>query len=367
MTAQPIVALLGRRDAPTDGVEEYCSNLGSALQPFGFSFVSLRVPWVEKGWRDALSELREQAAGWSGVWVLLQYSALAWSSRGFSSGALRVLRVVDSASQGAAKTGIVFHDADAYPGGRLVDAVRRQHQLCVMRRLFRRAGIAILTVPAEKMAWLPANHTKAAFIPVGANLPPVDFRAIPQVEPRQTPIVAVFGVTGGASIPREAREIAQAVNHAAAKAGRVCLLVFGRHALDAREALEQALDRSRVALEVRGVLPAAEVAQSLASSDVLLFVRGHISSRRGSAIAGISCGLPVVAYSGRETSAPITEAGVVLASEGDADALREGLARVLCDAAFRNQLCERSRAAQQKYFSWNAIAARYAEVLRGSN
>jgi glycosyltransferase involved in cell wall biosynthesis len=366
MSTQSIVALLGRRDKPTDGVEEYCCNLGEALQPLGFSFTRVRVPWAEKGWRTALSELREQAASWRGAWVLLQYSALSWSRRGFPSGALRVLRAVHFASRGAAKVAVVFHDAGAYPGGRLVDTLRRQYQLHAMRRLFRQAVRVILTVPAERLSWLPPNHAKAEFIPVGANLPSVQSAPIPESAPRQTPVVAVFGVTGGANIPREAREIAQVVNHAAVKVGRIRLLVLGRHALDARDALEQALDRSRIELEVRGVLPAAEVAQSLANSDVLLFVRGHISSRRGSAIAGIACGLPVVAYSGRETFAPITEAGVVLAAEGDAGSLAEGLARVLNDAAFRNHLRERSRAAQRNYFSWNTIAARYAEVLRGS-
>lgn len=364
MTTQRIVALLGRRDHPTDGVEEYCTYLGDALQPHGFSFERVRVPWAEKGWRAALAELREQAAGWHRAWVLLQYSALAWSSRGFPLGALHVLRAIRSGSHGEAKIGVVFHDADAYPGRRLIDKVRRQFQLYAMRRLFREAGKVILTVPAGRMAWLPRNHAKAAFIPVGANLPPVEFSATPATRRLGTPIVAVFSVTGGAGIPREAREIAQAVNHAAAIAGRIRLLVLGRNALEARASFEQALDSSRVELETHGVLPAAEVAHSLAKADALLFVRGHISSRRTSAIAGIACGLPVVAYSGVETAAPITEAGVVLASEGDADSLGGQLAHVLSDAEFRDELSGRSRAAHQKFFSWDAISARYAAVLR---
>lgn len=366
MTLQRIVALLGRRDQPTDGVEEYCCNLGSALERLGYSFERWRVPWGEKGWRAALANLREQASRWRGVLVLVQYSALAWSRRGFPFGALRVLRAIESASQRAAKLGIVFHDVDAYLGARLIDRVRRQVQLYVMRRLFQQVAKVILTVPADKTAWLPANRAKAVFIPVGANLLPVDANTSPLHRRSATPVVAVFGVTGGGSIPREARDIAQAVNYAAAIAGRLRLLVLGRHALDAREALEQRLDRSRVELETRGVLPAVEVAHLLANADALLFVRGHISSRRTSAIAGIACGIPVVAYSGTETAAPITEAGVVLAPEGDIHALSEALTRVLRDPESANQLRERSRMAQQRYFSWDAIAARYAQFLRES-
>ena len=59
-------------------------------------------------------------------------------------------------------------------------------------------------------------------------------------------------------------------------------------------------------------MPGKDVVRSLTVSDVLLFVRGHISTRRGSAIAGIACGLPVIAFEGPETAAPITEAGLAL-------------------------------------------------------
>jgi glycosyltransferase involved in cell wall biosynthesis len=99
----------------------------------------------------------------------------------------------------------------------------------------------------------------------------------------------------------------------------------------------------------------------LAQADVLLFARGQISTRRGSALAGIACGLPVVAYSGPDTTAPVTEAGVVLVKEGDSEGLAAALERVLSDARLRAALRKRSRRAQQRYFSWSAIAALYAE------
>ena len=42
-----------------------------------------------------------------------------------------------------------------------------------------------------------------------------------------------------------------------------------------------------VDIQVKGVLPAAEVVRELRSAVVMPFVRGAISTRRGSAIAGI--------------------------------------------------------------------------------
>jgi glycosyltransferase involved in cell wall biosynthesis len=143
------------------------------------------------------------------------------------------------------------------------------------------------------------------------------------------------------------------------------LVAFGRHADDNEYFLCEGLRDVAVDVQVSGVLPSEEVARRLSSSDVLLFVRGHISSRRGSAIAGIACGLPVIAYGGPETAAPITEAGVVLVSPNEKDGLGEALVRVLSEREYRASLAARSRRAYEQYFSWEAIAAQYAEAIRG--
>jgi len=106
-----------------------------------------------------------------------------------------------------------------------------------------------------------------------------------------------------------------------------------------------------------------------AASDALLFLRGAISSRRGSAIAGISCGLPVIALEGPESAAPITDAGVVLLPGNLARAVLHGkladaLVEALSDRAFRAGLIERSQRAHEAFFSWPSIASRYAEFLK---
>ena len=362
MTGQRVIALLGRRDAPTDAVEEYCGYLGAALQPHGFACEMVRVPWAERGWSAALAELRQQAAGWRGAVVLLQYTALAWSRRGFP---LRVPRLLRALKKSGARSAVVFHDVYPYSGSRVVDSIRRTFQYHVMRETFRLADLAVFTILPETVAWVPDQPHKALFIPVGANLPaPERFWSTAEKEPAAPLRVAVFGVTGGAHIAREARVIAQAVQFAAPPAGRLRLVVLGRNSQEARSAFEKHLDASRIELQTLGVLPAEDVARTLAQADVLLFARGQISTRRGSALAGIACGLPVVAYSGPDTTAPVTEAGVVLVKEGDSEGLAAALECVLSDARLREALRKRSRRAQQRYFSWSAIAALYAEALR---
>jgi glycosyl transferase family 1 len=261
-----------------------------------------------------------------------------------------------------ARVGIVFHDAEPYPGTRVIDLLRRFVQVHTMRRALALADLAIFTVPPEKLSWLLDVPPHSAFIPVGPNLPiPAEFLTVSQQNP--VPTIAVFSITGGKSGIRETQIIVAAVRYAAQKLGRLRLSVFGRHA-ELREArLREGFRDLPVELSVEGVIGPDQVVQKLSACDVLLFVRGNISTRRGSAIAGIACGLPVIAYSGSETAVPITDAGVVLVSPEKPDDLNTALVRVLSDAAYRTDLAARSRAAYQAHFAWSAIARRFSVLL----
>jgi glycosyltransferase involved in cell wall biosynthesis len=363
---QKCVALLGRKDEPTDAVEEYCHYLGDALRLHGFDTEIVRVRWVEKGWTVALRELRQQAIEWRGAWVLIQYTALAWSARGFPLRFLRVLKVLRSVGT---RIGVVYHDVEPYAGKRTVDKLRGHAQLRTMREALRLADLAVFTVALRKISWIRRPAPNAVFIPVGANLPaPENAWVRKQPDKPRTSTVAIYGITGGHAGIAEIEHIAAALEYVAQRAGKVRLLVFGRNSESARLGLRAKLQDAVMELEILGLLPADKVVEALRSSDVLLFVRGVISSRRGSAIAGIACGLPVVAMEGPETAPPITEAGVVLLSAGTSyQKTGEVLVRILTDGNYGNSLAERSRRAQQQYFSWQAIGARYAEALRGQS
>lgn len=359
---QSVIALLGRKDEPTDALEEYCRYLGEALQEHEIQMEIRRVPWESLGWAAALRELRAQAGVWRGRWVLVQYTALAWSARGFPGKFLKVLGVLKGAG---ARIGIVFHDVEPYPGTRWIDRVRRVAQLRTMRRAFRAADLGIFTVAPERLSWKPETVARVAFVPVGANLPIPANADVPVVR-CSAPTVGVFSITGGEAGARETEWIIGAMRYAAQQIGKLRLSVFGRHAELRAQDLEKGLRGLPVELSVEGVIEPAEVVARLHACDVLLFVRGNISTRRGSAIAGIACGLPVIAFSGGETAAPITEAGVVLIDPNAPGELNAALVRVLADATYRGELAARSRAAYQKYFSWASIAERFAALLKQS-
>lgn len=362
---QGCAALLGRKDAPTDAVEDYCQYLREALREHNFDLRVVRCGWAEVGWAPALEQLRRQATEWSGAWVLLQYTALAWSSRGFP---LRFLRVLEILQLAGARIGIVFHDVEPYTGQRWVDFLRRRTQLHVMRKGLQSASLAVFTVPMEGISWIERAPTGAVFIPVGANLPAPETAW--KREPNDTnriPTIAVFGITGGQAGIFEMASISDAVRFVAERIGKVRLLVLGRNSETAKDALGRLTEDAKVEIAVRGVIPAHELVKELGAADVLFFVRGTVSTRRGSAIAGISCGLPIVALEGPETSPLIAEAGVVFADPLRREGFGESLLRILKDEAYRELLSQRSRRAQDRYFSWKVIAAHYVDALRERN
>jgi glycosyltransferase involved in cell wall biosynthesis len=244
-----------------------------------------------------------------------------------------------------------------------------------MRRVVALTDHAIFTVQIEKISWLAAEPHNATFIPVGPNLPiplPTHIDAAPpSASLSGVPSVAVFGVTGGAEGVVESQKILAAVRAASLKLGKLRLFVFGRNADSAGLVLREGLRDLPVELSVEGVLEEAQVVERLSSCDVLLFVRGTISSRRSSAIAGIACGLPVIAWSGTETAPPITDAGVVFVAPSENSSVSQEflnavLIRVLSDSAYRAELAARSRAAYLEHFSWPAVATRFAALLNPS-
>jgi glycosyltransferase involved in cell wall biosynthesis len=358
MNAQPIVVLVGRRDEPTDGVADYCTWLGGAMGEFGYKFEIVRLGWPERGWNATLAELRGMAAAWRGRWVLLQYTTLAWSRRGFPMQAPRILSVL---RKSGARCAVVFHDFGPFIGGGVLGRLREYCHVQVLEKLYGLAEKAIFPVPLEKVSWLPPSHDKAVYIPVGANCPetPVNLQA----HSAEGKTVAVFCVTAGRHMTTEVRDISYALKGARTVVAPLRLLVLGRGSREADEALRSEFAGTDVEVETLGLLSPQEVSRMLARADVMLFVRSEISSRRGSAIAGIAAGLPVVGYVGPETGWPITEAGLLPVPLGDREALSVALQKVLSNPALRTSLAERSRRAQEQHFSWRAIAARYVDVL----
>jgi hypothetical protein len=97
-----------------------------------------------------------------------------------------------------------------------------------------------------------------------------------------------------------------------------------------------------------GVLGPDQAVHSLSAGDLLLFVRCPISSRRGRGLAGLACGLPIIALEGSETGPSVTGAGVVPVPQDDLNSLNAALVRILSDVRYQEDLAARSGAAHDE-------------------
>jgi len=355
---QRLIALLGRQDEPTDALEDYCNLLAQSLHKRSHSLEILRIAWAEQGWRRALRDAEKRFAEKRSDWALVQYTPLAWSRRGFP---LRFASLIQGLKGAGMSVLIVFHDPEPFGGHRWRDRLRRRVQLAVMRRTARLADKIVSTISPDHVLWMqdPEIRAKTLLLPVGSNLP---------VTPRKTqrhwnsvPMIIVFGFSNLAS---ETSMIAWVLSRVAEEVGPLHLTVFGRGAKVAGTMLVPLLADSAVELESFGVVEAGLGSSLLANADVQLFVRSGLSSRRGSGIAGIACGLPIIGFSDAETAFPITEAGVRLVPLGDREGLVRELILVLKQKALRETLRQRNLEAAERYFSWDRIADAYLSFLR---
>ncbi|HXN71942.1 MAG TPA: glycosyltransferase family 4 protein [Candidatus Acidoferrales bacterium] len=356
------IALLGREDTPTDGVADYCAFLARELEEQGTQMSLARVSWMEDGWIDGLRALWRGSADWRGQWVLLQYTALSWSRRGFPFGAVAVLAIL---RRRGVRCAVVFHEPNrqSESSARWIDQIRGACQGWGIRALYRYADKAIFADPLGSIEWLPKNETKAAYIPIGANIPEPPQRT--KHFPRDGRTVAVFCLSDMPNVRREVSDIYHAMNMAAANGGQLRLVLLGRGTPEAHEEIERAFQGSSVSVENLGLRSAEEVSRFLGEADAMLCVRGKLFPRRGSALAGIACGLPIIAYAGAAEGTPLAEAGVELVPYGDREALGMALARVLADERHWQQLHERNRRMHGEYFSWDRIAERFRAELAG--
>lgn len=355
------IALLGSREKPTDGIEDYCQYLSEALSKQGITMKTERVDWENLGWVAALRRLRRQSADWRGSWVVLHYTALSWSRRGFPIGALLALSIL---RRRGARCAVMFHEPFRQSGGARIQALRGWFQDWVIRRLYSGSQKAIFADPLGNIVWLPSASTKAVFIPIGANLPSAPSQeALPNGAPDDIRTVAVFCLSGPAYRQNELGDIAHALQFALRQGVKARVVFVGRSTAEAKEEISRMFDALGVEAVNLGLRPATEVRRILAAADVMLCVRGRLYMRRGSAIAGIACGLPIVGYAGEAEGSPLEEAGIELVPYRDREALGRTLTTILADCEKRRELSARSWQAYRKYFSWDQIARSYAHAL----
>jgi glycosyltransferase involved in cell wall biosynthesis len=292
---------------------------------------------------------------------LLQFTALAWSRHGIPLGALAVLAIV---RRSGARCAVVYHEPFSPEATNWLDHVRYSFQEWTIRKIYDSAMKNIFPEPLPRIRWLRQSASKARFIPIGANIPErrpaVNARFSENNGPKT---VVVFCLTGMPYLRDELKDISDAARKAIEDGARFRILFLGRGTSEAREEITRSFRELPVDVSSLGLLDAARISDILAQSDAMLCVRGRVYHRRGSAIAGIASGLPIVGYAGETNGTLLEHAGLVLVPYRDGQAAGAALSRILQDADFHHELSEKSLQAHQKYFSWTLIASAFVEFL----
>ncbi len=225
-------------------------------------------------------------------------------------------------------------------------------------------GTGRLHGSVDKITWLPTRREKASFIPVGANCPETASRRSRR-RCLRSKTVAVYSITGGDRTSIEVADIG-----AALKQGRI--RSWGRFACSCLAAVPGRPNplcdpswRARTwksnlwdffrPTKSAGALARSRCAAVCARADFEPARKRDRRHRLRFADRVLLGPRNCVAHHGSGNSGRVPL--------GDREALAAALENVLSDAAFRKTLAERSRQAQEKYFSWAAITGRFAEEL----
>ncbi len=250
--------------------------------------------------------------------------------------------------------------------------------------LARWADAAIVTNEADRLTLsrYPSLAEITALIPIGSNIaaqPPVDYH--PLVWRKRYGLaaddflLAYFGFLnaskGGETLVRALHLLATEPSLAAGRAPHL-LMVGGRvgtsdptnaaylqhiQALIARLGLSERVHWS-------GYTPPPQVSANLLAADVcVLPYRDGASFRRGSFMAALSHGRPIVST---RPAVPLPELrhgeNILLVPPDDPAALAAAVARLAADPALQRQLGDGARALSRQ-FTWEHIAARTADLL----
>jgi glycosyltransferase involved in cell wall biosynthesis len=292
-------------------------------------------------------------------WLVLQYNPFGFGRRGWCPWVPSTLRKIRR-HQPHLRVATMFHET-MVPAWPWKFAVMHLWQSRIFRQICHLSDVSFVSTTRwqpqvfRAHPGLPCHH-----LPVGSNIP---LDETPHAVARQRLGLPdkslVLGVFGSAHISRQLDWIAAAA-HEIGKMGRQVIVAHvGPDAAKICQALPN--------LQVRsfGELPAHQVGMHLRAMDVLVapFSDG-VSTRRGSVMAGLQHGVPVIT-----TAAPWTDRMLI-------DADNEGLIALSCEgaASFAAMTAERllgllsatdisQRASQfyHRHFAWSTIA----ETLTG--
>jgi glycosyltransferase involved in cell wall biosynthesis len=221
----------------------------------------------------------------------------------------------------------------------------------------RSAERVFVSIPAWEtiLRDLTSARPPTTWLPVPSNLPEeVPAEQVARARRRIAPdpdevVVGHFGTFGSLVAPLVSEVMPALLKRDRRRIG----LLLGREGDAFARTLQQAHPELRGRLAAPGALPADEAAACLAACDLLVqpYPDGA-SSRRGSLMAGLALGLPIVTIEGSLTEPLWREAEAVsLAPAGPVETLAAVCENLLADPGRRAELAARARSLYQERFS----------------
>jgi glycosyltransferase involved in cell wall biosynthesis len=333
-----------------------------ALQPSGDA---APLTWSPRVW----PYVRAAIKAWRPDWLHIQYQTGAYAMRAGINLLPRYLRLFPERPQIA----VTFHDLLLPYLFPKAGPLRRW----ATRRLAADADAVVSTnsADAERLAAMGLRGRTLATIPIGSNIavaPPPGYRRAAWreqlgVSPDEL-LVAYFGLL---SPSKGADLLVDALSRLDAAVPWRLLLIGGAATAPQDAAFAAGLDAqiARLGLGHRlirtgHVAPAAVSAHLLAADCAALPFCDGASLRRGSLLAALAHGCPLITTtpSDADASAALCDgAAALMVPPGDSAALATALERIAASPALRSALAEGGRAAAAP-FGWPQIARRHAQI-----
>ncbi len=224
-----------------------------------------------------------------------------------------------------------------------------------------------ITIPAWEERWRPyalGRRKVFSWLPVVSNVPVVDDAGA--IEAARSLYIAAEGSIVGhfATYDRPNTNLLLAtVAPLIGNGSKDVLLLLGRGSDQAREEIISRYPEMKHCVLATGALSAIDLSLHLRACDVMLqpYIDG-VSTRRGSAMAALSHGLPIVTTSGRLTEPLWSQSkAVVLVPVENVTGLVEATRRLLPDVGGRRDLSLAAKALYEERFSIEVLIA----TLRG--
>jgi glycosyltransferase involved in cell wall biosynthesis len=348
-----VILVHGDRGGAVDGIRDHTRMLAAQLARRPLAVAELRLRTAGAASTESLRFLRRLRGAGASAAVVIQYSPFCFGRRGFAPWLPLSLLALRAGGRRPTVALMVHESYVPMLSWRwTLMGLWQRLQLVAVRLVSDVVLTSIEPWQRELEAQPPGGQV--GHLPVGSNFP--DARARRRAEREalgageDTVVVSCLGRDHPAWL---GEYVVEAVNAIAAAGRPVALLELGAEA-PPLEGIDPA-----VAVHAPGMLEPEAFAAKLSASDLFLLpLLDGASTRRGSLMAALQHGLPIVATAGHLTDPLLRRepAALRLTEVGDRERFAAAAAELVADPGARAGAGEAARRLYEREFDWAVIA-----------